>query len=59
MATISFLLNGGDMLYLGQEAIDLQIYDIDIIDIMLDYVRSHTKAGEEITYSTDSRVIIK
>ena len=34
-------------------------YDIDIIDIMLDYVRSHTAEGKDIIYSNDSRIIIK
>ena len=59
MATISFLLNGGDKLYLGQDAIGLEVYDIDIIDIMLDYVRSHTAEGKDIIYSNDSRIILK
>ena len=38
---------------------DSHVYDIDIIDIMLDYVRSHTAEGKDIIYSNDSRIIIK
>ena len=32
--------------------------DIDIIDIMLDYVNAETAAGRDIVYHTDGRVKI-
>lgn len=59
VATISFLLNGGDNLYIGRNAVEIISYDdTDIIDVMLDYVKSETAAGREIGYSTDGRVRI-
>ncbi|MGM9736074.1 MAG: 5'-nucleotidase C-terminal domain-containing protein [Candidatus Cryptobacteroides sp.] len=59
LATISFLLNGGDNLFLGKDALEIMTFDVDIIDIMLDYVRNLTEAGKPICYSSDSRIIIK
>lgn len=59
VATISFLLNGGDKLYLGKDALEIQIFDVDIIDIMLDYVKGLSAEGKPVLYSSDSRVIIR
>lgn len=59
VATISFLLNGGDKLYLGKNALETQIFDVDIIDIMLDYVKGLASEGKPVLYSSDSRVIIR
>ncbi|MGN1220257.1 MAG: 5'-nucleotidase C-terminal domain-containing protein [Candidatus Cryptobacteroides sp.] len=59
VATISFLLNGGDKLYLGKDALEIQIFDVDIIDIMLDYVKGLAAEGKPVLYSSDSRVIIR
>ena len=59
VATISFLLDGGDNLHVGRNAVEiLQYDDIDIIDIMLEYVRNETAAGRDIVYHTDGRVKI-
>lgn len=59
VATISFLLDGGDGLHVGKNAVEILNYnDIDIIDIMLDYVNSETAAGRDIVYGTDGRVRI-
>lgn len=58
VATISFLLEGGDGLYLAHNSSNMKIYDIDIIDIILDKVRSLTEAGKPIEYHTDGRVKI-
>ena len=59
VATISFLLDGGDNLHVGRNAVEILNYDdIDIIDIMLDYVNSETAAGRDIVYHTDGRVKI-
>lgn len=59
VATISFLLNGGDKLYLEKDALEIQIFDVDIIDIMLDYVKGLAAEGKPVLYSSDSRVIIR
>ena len=59
VATISFLLNGGDGLYVGKNALEIRNFDdIDIIDVMLDYVEGETAAGRDIEYSTDGRAVI-
>lgn len=59
VATISFLMDGGDNLHVGRNAVEVLEYkDIDIIDIMLDYVNSETAAGRDIVYRTDGRVRI-
>lgn len=58
VATISFLLEGGDGLYLAHNSSNMKIYDIDIIDIILDKVRSLTEAGKPVEYHTDGRVKI-
>ena len=57
VATISFLLDGGDNLYVGRNAVEICDYDdIDIIDVMLDYIEDETEAGRDIVYSADGRV---
>ena len=58
VATISFLLEGGDGLYLAKNSRNMKVYDIDIIDIILDKVKSLTDAGKPIEYHTDGRVVI-
>lgn len=58
-ATISFLLNGGDNLYLARNAVTVEKYDIDIIDVMLDYVKAETAAGRPVEYRADGRVIVE
>lgn len=60
LATISFLLAGGDGLNLGQNAVSITVFeDEDIIDAVLEYVYSETEAGRPISYSKDGRVVIK
>lgn len=60
LATISFLLAGGDGLNLGQNAVSITVFeDEDIIDAVLEYVYSETEAGRPISYSKDGRVLIK
>lgn len=56
LATISFLLNGGDGLDLGEGMEDVIDIPVDIYDVMLDYVKAETAAGRPITYKTDGRV---
>ncbi len=60
MATISFLLGGGDGLSLDHNAVSITTFeDVDIIDAVLEYVHAKTAAGEPVEYHKDGRVIIK
>ena len=60
LATISFLLGGGDGLSLEQNALSVSVFEQeDIIDAVLDYVYSETEAGRPVEYKKDGRVIIK
>lgn len=60
LATISFLLGGGDGLALEQNALSVTVYeDVQIIDAVLEHVYAETAAGRPIEYKTDGRVVIK
>ena len=60
VATISFLLDGGDGLALRKDSLDLiEFRDVDVIDAVLEYVYAETEAGRPLTYSTDGRVVIR
>ena len=59
VATIDFLLDGGDGLSVARNAKELIITDELIIDAMLPYARSYAAAGKKIDYSKDGRVVIK
>ena len=58
VATISFLLNGGDGYFIGRNAQNLVKFDKYVIDAILPYVRSLTAEGKNIEYHTDGRVSI-
>lgn len=59
LATISFLLKGGDGLSLDQNALYIQHFnDVQIIDAVLEHVLAETAAGRPIEYKTDGRVVI-
>ena len=58
VATISFLLNGGDNLYLARNAENMKIFQVDIKDVMLEYVEEETREGRPVTYHKDGRVVI-
>ena len=58
VATIDFLLNGGDGLRLARNARELEILEGYVIDTILPYVRSLTAAGKPIEYQKDGRVQI-
>ena len=60
MATISFLLEGGDGLTLAQNALTVQHFkEVDIIDAVLEYVYAETAAGRPIEYKADGRINVK
>lgn len=58
LATIDFLLTGGDKYFLAQDADDVVVTDVLIIDVMLPRVLAMTAAGKTIDYQTDGRVTI-
>ena len=58
VATIDFLLNGGDGLRLARNAKDLVILDSYVIDVIVPYVRSLASAGKPIEYQKDGRIQI-
>lgn len=60
MATISFLLGGGDGLALDHDAVSVTVFDdVAIIDAVLEHIYAETAAGRPIEYQTDGRVIVK
>ncbi len=60
LATITFLLGGGDGLALEHNAVSVTpFYEVDVIDAILEYVYEETAAGRAIEYKKDGRVVIK
>lgn len=60
LATISFLLTGGDGLTLADNALSVTIFENeDIIDAVLAHVNAETAAGRPIEYKMDGRVTVK
>ena len=60
VATISFLLEGGDGLTLKKNAVSVTSFpEVDIIDAVLEYVYAETAAGRPIQYQKDGRVVVK
>ncbi len=59
LATIDFLLDGGDGLTLAKNARELIITDVLIMDSILPYVMETTAAGKDVEYYTDGRVEIR
>ncbi len=59
VATIDFLLDGGDNLAIAKNAQELIITKKKVIDSMLPYVMSYEKEGRLIDGDSDGRVVIK
>ncbi len=59
VATVDFLLDGGDNLHVGQGATKLVDTGVIIGDAIEGYVRRLTADGKAIEYKTDGRVIVK
>ena len=59
MATISFLLHGGDGLRMADEALEVIPYDVNIIDVILKSVAEDTAAGRPVDYEKDGRVVVR
>lgn len=58
VATVSFLLDGGDGLKIARNSQELIITDVYVMDAVIPYVRALHKAGQPIEYNTDGRVTI-
>lgn len=58
VATISFLLRGGDGLSLEESAISVQNLDVDIIEAVMAHVYAEKAAGRPLTAKLDGRVTI-
>ena len=56
VATISFLLEGGDNLRLADDAVELTIFDEYVIDAILYNVKAETAAGRTLTSEIDGRI---
>lgn len=59
VATLDFLLNGGDGLFLQKNALSTEIMDKYVIDIILPYVKQLTAEGKPLEYHTDGRIKIE
>ena len=59
VATISFLLTGGDGLKLEDNAMKINSYDVMIMDAVLEYIENLTKEGKTITSTDEPHVIIR
>lgn len=59
VATVDFLLDGGDKLYVARNAKDLVITKLMVFDAIMNYVRAETAAGRPLTYQKDGRVVIQ
>ena len=59
VATIDFLLDGGDNLRIGALSEDVQLTHVLLKDVMLDYVQSMEAAGKVIDMASDGRVIME
>ena len=59
LATNSFLLNGGDGLYLASDALLVQDLGLLVNDVVLEYIKAETAAGRPLSGRKDGRVIIR
>ena len=59
VATISFLLYGGDSLTLAKNAENLKEYDVQIVKAVLDYIEDLKAQGKNIVAPEVTHVIIK
>ena len=59
LATNSFLLHGGDGLYLADDSLYMKDFGIYVIDLVLNYIKTETEAGRPLSSSTDGRITIR
>lgn len=59
VVTVSFLLHGGDGLFMANDALSMTEYhDVNVIDAVLEHVAAETAAGRSLSYKRDGRVTI-
>ena len=59
VTTVSFLLNGGDGLFMAKDALSMTEYhDVNVIDAVLEFVAAETAAGRPLVSKKDGRVTI-
>ena len=56
LATIDFLLDGGDRIFAARNAVELIQTDMLIYEMVLEHIRNLTAEGKDIEYHTDGRV---
>lgn len=59
VATISFLLDGGDGLSVAKNSRELMVFDEFVLDVMLPYVLNLTAEGRVLEYKADGRIKIE
>ena len=59
VATISFLLYGGDSLTLAENAVNMKVYDVLIVDAVIEHIQSLTASGKRITAPDVKHVTVK
>ena len=59
LASIDFLLDGGDGIHLGRNAEEIILTDTKVIDSILPYAESYMQRGDSIRYFRDDRLVIK
>jgi 2',3'-cyclic-nucleotide 2'-phosphodiesterase (5'-nucleotidase family) len=59
VATIDFLLSGGDQIAIGALAEDVILTPVLIRDVMLEYVQAMETKGKTIDYESDGRVVME
>ena len=59
VATIDFLLSGGDGIAIGAMAEDVVLTPVLVKDLMLEFIRGKEEAGEIIDYQKDGRVVME
>lgn len=58
VATIDFLLDGGDGLSMARNALEILTDNVLMRDIMIPYIKNLTAEGKNVEYKTDGRVVI-
>lgn len=59
LATIDFLLDGGDGVFAARNAQKLIISKIKVVDLMLERVKDYAQRGESIAYHIDDRLVFE
>ena len=59
VATISFLLHGGDGLSLADDSIKVDNYDVLIYDAVMEHINALTASGQSIKGSDVCHVVIR